>query len=194
MRSRIVLVALIVVMANITTVVAKSAEKLVANKVGLLEPIEEQYGDRVTMALETLRRLDKLPATVPQKKLRGTLIAQIAVESSGDPSVVSDAMARGLMQIKPDTFDEMTGRLPLKFSDDYHHEYENILVGAAYLTHLMQWYELTLTQALVAYNAGVGNLQTWMENGDFVPEQFIYVRKVRALREELERRTLAALE
>lgn len=106
------------------------------------------------------------------------LRAVILQESGGDAQAVSPRGAQGLMQILP-----ATGRA-LGLRDPFDPA-ENIRAGARYLTGLLtQFGDIRL--ALAAYNAGPGRVSRY---GGIPPfrETQTYVRRVLALKEELDR-------
>jgi len=77
------------------------------------------------------------------------LRAVIEQESAYRPCAVSPKGAKGLMQLMPDTADELGVKDPFD-------PQENILAGAKYLKQLLDKYKGDLPQALGAYNAGPG--------------------------------------
>ncbi len=89
-----------------------------------------------------------------ETELDSTLIASvIRVESDGDPGAVSDAGAKGLMQLMDSTAHE------LEVSDVFDPR-ENIRAGSRYLKRLLDRYG-DLELALAAYNAGPGNVDKY---------------------------------
>lgn len=88
-----------------------------------------------------------------------TLIkAIIKAESSFDPNAVSSSGAQGLMQLMPDTADDMA------VGDPFDPE-ENILGGTRYLSLLLKRFNQDKRLAVAAYNVG----PTTVENHDAVP-------------------------
>jgi soluble lytic murein transglycosylase-like protein len=88
-----------------------------------------------------------------------TLIkAIIKAESSFDPNAVSKSGAQGLMQLMPDTADDM------EVGDPFDPE-ENILGGTRYLSLLLKRFNQDKRLAVAAYNVG----PTTVENHDAVP-------------------------
>lgn len=97
---------------------------------------------------------------VPKK----VIYAVIHTESHFDSTVKSSAGAIGLMQIMPDTFDEITK----KFGDDYeqgmmYDPYTNIKYGTYYLSYLYRYFS-DWDCVFAAYNAGMGNVSGWLED------------------------------
>ncbi len=75
----------------------------------------------------------------------------VSAESAFDPTAVSRAGAQGLMQLMPETAQE----LGVKDSFD---PMQNLLGGSRYLKQLLEKYDGNLDQALAAYNWGQGNV------------------------------------
>ena len=94
----------------------------------------------------------------------GEIVASlINAESSFDKNSVSDKGAVGLMQIVPKTAQWLAGKEGLEYSYDrlFDAEY-NIRLGVSYLKYLINKFEV-LDTAIVAYNAGEGNVSRWLE-------------------------------
>ena len=92
--------------------------------------------------------------------------AIIKAESKFSPKAVSSAGAVGLMQIMPKTFSEdICHKIGLSDDTDLLFEPEiNIQVGVWYFTRWYAYYG-TAEEALAAYNAGIGNVNQWCDNG-----------------------------
>ena len=93
------------------------------------------------------------------------LFAVIRAESSFRPEAVSPAGAVGLMQLTEETFNDICEWRSLT------HEFSeltdpglNIDFGAYYLRRMIRYYEGSVECALLAYNAGPGNLNGWQKN------------------------------
>jgi soluble lytic murein transglycosylase-like protein len=88
-----------------------------------------------------------------------TLIkAIIKAESYFNPNAISQSGAQGLMQLMPDTADDM------EVGDPFDPE-ENILGGTRYLSLLLKRFNQDKRRAVAAYNVG----PTRVENHDAVP-------------------------
>lgn len=96
---------------------------------------------------------------------KSLVAAVIYQESRYRPGAVSSQGATGLMQIMPDTARWIAERLDLdyKAADLKDPEY-NIRMGTYYLAYLWTRYEGDETLVLAAYNAGPGNVDTWLKN------------------------------
>lgn len=92
-------------------------------------------------------------------------------ESNFDPEVVSNAGAIGLMQIMPDTFTWLqnyrSGFEPDKIlkTDKLYDPKINIDYGTYFLRYLLDRYGGDKSLAICAYNAGYGNVDTWIADG-----------------------------
>lgn len=115
----------------------------------------------------------------------------ISAESNFDADAQSHKSAKGLMQLKEETALWCIENLKLDadknsiFSPE-----ENIYIGCAYLAYLEDLYNGNITNAIAAYNAGLGNVNKWLseprysdENGNLknIPfaETELYVKKVK---------------
>ena len=96
--------------------------------------------------------------------------AIIKVESDFNPYAVSGKGAMGLMQLMPETADEMDVESPFKARD-------NILGGSRYLRKLLNQFDGDLRLGLAAYNAGPSRV---LENRRVpkIRETEQYVKKV----------------
>lgn len=110
-----------------------------------------EYGETISSASETY--------DVPEYLLYGV----IWTESHFDPNAVSSAGGCGLMQMKLSTFNEMRSRMKLTEEASVFSPEENIRCGAYYLHYLYGLYENWDT-ALAAYNAGLGNVGSWLDD------------------------------
>ena len=114
--------------------------------------------------------------------------AVIKTESDFNPSAVSGVGAVGLMQLMPNTFNEITNvRLNERLDMGMRYDPEtNIRYGTYYLSYLYAKYKNWDT-ALAAYNGGLGNVNDWMGDdgrltADEIPSSFKetkdYIKKV----------------
>lgn len=96
-------------------------------------------------------------------------------ESYFMPAVVSRAGAVGLSQLMPATMKEVAKRLGYR-NPDATDPRTNVSIGSSYLRYLIdhRWIN-NLSQALMAYNAGLGNLRKWTRSfGSFPTLNFNY--------------------
>lgn len=123
--------------------------------------------------------------------------AVIKAESNFDPQAESSAGAIGLMQMMPETFYWMQTHVGETYDVSALYEPEvSIRFGCALLRLLLSEYG-DLTVALCAYNAGMGNVASWLSNSAYsddgktlkaIPfgETDAYVEKVLAYKETYE--------
>ena len=92
----------------------------------------------------------------------GLIKAVIKMESNFNPTAVSKAGARGLMQLMPGT------AAGLGVKDSFNPE-QNIMAGTRFLRDMLDRYNGDLDSALAAYNWGPGNLEK--SRGAFLPKE-----------------------
>ncbi|MCI8290866.1 MAG: lytic transglycosylase domain-containing protein [Clostridia bacterium] len=114
--------------------------------------------------------------------------AIIKQESNFDPDVNSPKGAVGLMQLMRKTAEEVAERMNCNDVDLCNPEI-NIKLGVKHLSDLLHKYENNEKMAVIAYNAGMGNVDNWIDKGiidgegtnlENVPykETNMYLRKV----------------
>ena len=95
----------------------------------------------------------------------------IRTESNFDADAVSSAGAIGLMQLMPDTFTWLQNYRnnfetdKVMNSDKLYDPKINIEYGVYYLSYLLEKYDDDKTLAICAYNAGYGNVDSWIADG-----------------------------
>ena len=94
--------------------------------------------------------------------------AVLAAESAHDIRAVSSAGAMGLMQVMPDTWEELRDRYRL--GDDPFDPRDNILAGASYLREMLDRYG-TISGILAAYNAGPTRFDEYLASGRPLPAE-----------------------
>jgi D-alanyl-D-alanine carboxypeptidase len=96
-------------------------------------------------------------------------------ESGGQEDVISWAGAMGLMQVMPDTYDDLRARYNL--GDDAFDPHNNILAGTAYLREMYD--RFGAPGFLAAYNAGPNRLDRYLNDGTPLPAETVnYVASI----------------
>lgn len=90
--------------------------------------------------------------------------AIIKAESNFNPKSVSTSNAKGLMQLMDSTANELARKRDISDYDIFD-ERTNILLGTNYISTLLNYYNDNIHLALAAYNAGIGNVNKWIQNG-----------------------------
>lgn len=113
--------------------------------------------------------------------------AVIKAESNWDPSVSSNQGAQGLMQLMPETAQDMldkhivTGNYSAANLSDPR---TNIEFGCAYLSYLLRYFNGSTDRVIAAYNAGMANVNMWasqktvLHNAITFPETQAYLIRV----------------
>jgi soluble lytic murein transglycosylase len=152
-------------------------------RLGLEEVIRE-----VTLPL---RHDDIIRKEAAERDLDPALVAAVIYAESRFRDQTSEAGARGLMQITPDTarkVAELSGGTEFVI-EDLSDPDVNIAYGCYWLRHLLDRFGGEEVAALAAYNAGPENVEAWggaeIELDDILfPETRAYVEEVLDKREE----------
>lgn len=91
--------------------------------------------------------------------------AVIKSESNWDPEAESNQGAQGLMQLMPETAQDMIAKGLVDggeySADNLNDPATNIEFGCAYLSYLLAYFNGSTDSAIAAYNAGMGNVDGW---------------------------------
>ena len=132
-----------------------------------------------------LRHENIIRQQADEKGVDAALIAAVIYSESRFVDQTSEADARGLMQITPETakdIERLSGGTSFELEDLSDPDI-NIRYGTFYLAHLLDIYDGDIVAALAAYNAGPGNAEAWggsnmtIDDIEF-PETEEYVRGV----------------
>ena len=114
--------------------------------------------------------------------------AVIKTESNWDPEASSHKGAQGLMQLMPETANDIIAQGLIDGSvysaDNLTDSDTNIEFGCAYLAYLIRYFNGATDKAIAAYNAGMGNVEDWTKEGDALhnaitfPETQAYLARV----------------
>ncbi len=132
-----------------------------------------------------LRHEDVIRQQSREKDVDAALIAAVIYSESKFSDSTSRAGARGLMQITPDTANEIerhSGGTTFKLGDLADPEI-NIRYGTFLLRELLDRYDDDTVAALAAYNAGPTNVERW--GGDELTLERIRFPETRAYVEEV---------
>jgi soluble lytic murein transglycosylase len=132
-----------------------------------------------------LQHDDIIRQQAAEKNLDPSLIAAVIYAESRFQDQTSEAGARGLMQITPDTarvIERLSGGTTFVTSDLSDPEI-NIRYGSYYLRYLLKRYDGNEVAALAAYHAGSGNVDRWggadLKKADIgFPDTRAYVEEV----------------
>ena len=100
------------------------------------------------------------------------VMAVIMAESGFRPTAVSPVGARGLMQLMPDTAQDVARRMGRRnfTPEDLWNPAVNIAMGCFYLNERLRDFDGDIRLALAAYNGGQGNVRNWLANPDLSPD------------------------
>ncbi len=97
--------------------------------------------------------------------------AIIKVESNFNENAKSTSNAVGLMQIMENTAMEIANKMNLNVSEqDLFTPDLNIKIGLKYFKDLLNKYNNNYNLAIIAYNAGIGNVDKWIADGVIKPD------------------------
>lgn len=128
----------------------------------LVSGLGEEAVRQITLPLQ---HEDIIRQQAADKGLDPAMIAAVIYEESRFRDQTSEAGARGLMQITPQTADAIakhSGGTRFRQSDLSEPQI-NISYGSYYLRLLLDRYGGNETLAIAAYNAGMGNVDNWVE-------------------------------
>ena len=123
-------------------------------------PESDPWGPYV---IEASRKFD-----VPERWIREVMHVESGGQLyQGGALITSRAGAMGLMQVMPETYDELRARYEL--SDDAYDPHNNVLAGTAYLREMYDIYGSP--GFLAAYNAGPRRLDDYLANVRSLPDE-----------------------
>ncbi|MGL5647109.1 MAG: lytic transglycosylase domain-containing protein [Clostridium sp.] len=95
--------------------------------------------------------------------------AVIKTESDFKPNATSNVGAKGLMQITDETGQDIANKLGvINFTPNMLYEPDiSIMFGTYYLSKLIQQFNNDPTLVIAAYNAGGGNVESWLNNPEY---------------------------
>lgn len=133
------------------------------------------YGSFVYSAVAFPRPYRELVEKASQRyQIEPALIyAVMRQESLFDPYAVSVANARGLMQLIDSTAREVAKKEGIRLRNIYDPE-TNILLGSAYLRHLLDQWGGDVVRTLASYNAGPGRVRGWPK----VEDHYLFIETI----------------
>lgn len=143
---------------------------------GVYGPIKAQT-DPLFAAFYPLAYQDKIKIGRNQSLLpQGVIEGIMREESLFQKTAKSWVGAMGLMQLMPTTAQLVRKQLPenLYLDSDLTDTETNIILGSTYLKDMQNYFDGQLPLAIMAYNAGPGNVRKWLKNfGDLELDEFI---------------------
>ena len=91
----------------------------------------------------------------------------IKAESNFKPDVKSSSDAYGLMQVTKESAKDVAKKLDTKTTNTkmLYDPKTNIKIGVTYFNFLLEKYDYNTNIAVIAYNAGFGNVDKWIQKG-----------------------------
>ena len=162
--------------------------------VGILLGVVGKVDQAIQELTLPLRHEDIIRQQADEKGVDASLIAAVIYAESRFRDQTSDAGARGLMQITPETALDIARRSEAQtfVLKDLGDPQINISYGTYHLRDLLDLYDGNEVAALAAYNAGPGNVDEWggsdlkLDNIRF-PETRAYVEDVLDKQDEYRR-------
>lgn len=105
----------------------------------------------------------------------GSIEGIMREESLFQRTVKSPVGATGLMQLMPTTASMLRGKMPdVNFEFGLTDPEENIILGSTYLSDMKDYFDEQMPLAIMAYNAGPGNVNKWLRQfGELELDEFI---------------------
>lgn len=130
---------------------------------GILLGVVGKVDEAIQELTLPLRHEDIIRQQAAEKEIDASLIAAVIYAESRFRDQTSDAGARGLMQITPETALDIAKRSEAQtfVLKDLGDPQINISYGTYHLRDLLDQYEDNVVAALAAYNAGSGNVDRW---------------------------------
>jgi soluble lytic murein transglycosylase len=130
---------------------------------GVLLGVVGKVDDAIQELTLPLRHEDIIRQQAAEKDIDASLVAAVIYAESRFRDQTSDAGARGLMQITPETALDIAKRSEAQtfVLKDLGDPQINISYGTYHLRDLLDQYEGNVVAALAAYNAGSGNVDRW---------------------------------
>jgi soluble lytic murein transglycosylase len=130
---------------------------------GVLLGVVGKVDDAIQELTLPLRHEDIIRQQAAEKDIDASLVAAVIYAESRFRDQTSDAGARGLMQITPETALDIAKRSEAQtfVLKDLGDPQINISYGTYHLRDLLDQYEGNVIAALAAYNAGSGNVDRW---------------------------------
>ena len=124
-------------------------------------------GRRLDRSLYPLKYADEIKAAADRYRLDRCLVAAVVNTESGfRPEAVSGDGAEGLMQVLPTTAEWIAFRRGIEYEEGSLFDPEtNLDYGCWLLSYLLDRYNGSVRNALIAYNAGHGRLDGWLVTG-----------------------------
>lgn len=122
---------------------------------------------KVNARMYPISYVEEIKAAADRYGLDRYLVAAVvATESGFRPEAVSSVGAEGLMQLMPTTAEWISYRRGLDHAEcDLFDPETNLDYGCWLLKYLLDRYDGSVRNALIAYNAGYGRLDGWLETG-----------------------------
>lgn len=157
--------------------------------VGLIAAVYSFAPGLLFKAIYPLKYESEITASAARHNVDPYLVAAvIRTESSWDATAQSSTGARGLMQLMPETAQDMVdkGLVDGSFysAENLEDPATNIEFGCAYLAYLSSYFNGATDRAIAAYNAGMGNVDNWaqedttLHNAITFPETQAYLVRV----------------
>ena len=166
----------------------KEAVILIANQQGMHAMVitlgRQKNIEKLTGRYEKeLYPLPRWSADKEWKVDKALVLALIRQESSFKDNATSQAGARGLMQLMPNTAYHISGDKSVKKNKDKLLDLDyNLELGQQYVSYLLNkpFIEGNLFYLLTAYNGGPGNLVKWQKNARFGKDPLLFIEVIPA--------------
>ena len=110
---------------------------------------------------------------------KGLIFAMAKRESAFDANAISNAGARGLLQILPSTASFIAKKSYRGAKKNFLYDEEiNLTLAQDYMLHLLDFFDGNLLLSIASYNAGPGNISKWLKQTNHGNDALLFIESI----------------